>query len=691
MSEHELWRREFIRVLQTQPTTDETVSQGVAGASLCVFSCSTALICFYGFQYRNGRCNLHPIYVQFVTFCVYSLACFGTTDFLYIPIENHAGDVFDLAIGRYLFWMMTCPVIISNVNILLNLMTPDDLELGHVTFMMVKDIVMIAFGVLAAMQKNVTLKWIFNLASYFVCFWLVVDLLAMIREKKKHFIVHERCWEWVLAVMTYFFFAQSLFIFLYAFGPPCFNLMGPDGDKIGHSVGDLFAKNLFGFFAWYVRFVVLEPFVKRIRSARAVTPFQRGSDAMAPHKMRNVSFLNRKTNSKRTKAGPRAPRVLIVEPRIEIQRLFMFILRDAGIEGEIAFDLETASKIVRRDPLTHYDAIVLNLTIAFENRVDTQKFRMHFRRKPFYLPLLGYCFDDTSYGPLVEREEVERNLSDGFIRHILDEGHLYDVVTHWREASSHWRGIDDSADMERRLHQHVQGIHMAPIQDGEAEGMSSFIDYKNDLESQPQGEPSSKSAGRFVEGPSYNDKPASGGVVDYANSPVSPLSPVSPSTQTPATTSSAATKRSVQADSAAPGVRSGSSPAGGRISMRRKSSFESMNDNLRRQLKAEEEQVARLKQQQHQQHSQFSSSDYAPEQSLDTMSPQEQASAPQPLDSRQGLNYQSMPLPFVPNATAESKADGHSGTGQSTTRDELEDDELAPRRRTSLIIKGSMM
>ncbi|GBG24568.1 Hypothetical Protein FCC1311_007872 [Hondaea fermentalgiana] len=640
-----VWREDFAQVLLARPQNSGVVSQGVAGARLCVFSCSIALLCFYTFQWRIGRCNLHPIYVQFVTFCVYILSCFGTTDFLYIPVVDHAGVTFDLAIGRYLFWMMTCPVIISNVNILLNIMTPDDIELPQVTFMMVKDIVMIAFGVLAAMQQNITLKWIFNLASYFVCFWLVADLIVLMNEKKKFFMVYERCWEWIFAVMIYFFCAQSLFIFLYAVGPPCFNIMGPDGDRIGHSVGDLFAKNLFGFFAWYVRFVVLDPHVKRIRGARAVSPYQTRPVTATDQTSNRVSFLGRKTNTKKTTAGPRPPRLLIVEPKIELQRLFMFILRDAGIEGEIAFDLESATKIIRRDSLTHYDAILLNLTVAFEQRIATQKFRMQFRRKPFYLPLLGYCFDDN-YAPLAEREEVERNLSDGFVRHVLDEAHLFDVVSHWREASGHWREIDDSADMERRLHQHVQGVHLSPVEGHGDIGSMSLVDTKyRAADEQPHTTNSGNSNN------SREREPRTAMMVESPTSPGSPSDTRSVSGQAPQQQKS----------------------GGARISLRRKSSFETMNDNLRHQLKVEEEQVARLKQQ-----------------------GQDRQQVQSPVTAGDDYQQQSSGRGYYePPSSIDSQAEppsGRSATNSAAGKDDdLADEELGPKRRTSLIVKGSMM
>jgi len=359
------------RFLQEQTVT-QGISDGVFGARLCVFVCSVFLIIFYMFQYYQKKCNAHPIYVQSVTALVYCLATFASTDFLFIRLANSQGEVLEVAIGRYLFWIMTCPVIIANINILLNIMTPEDVELSRISFMMVKDIVLMSFGVLGAIQTEPALKWTFIMGSFAIGGALMYDLYHLVKSKMPLFKSLEgNCWNWILVVMSTFSLSWGIFPLLYVLGPPGLKLIGPQGDRIGHAVGDLFAKNLFGFTCWYVRFVVFAPHTKRLRAARAVAPYRRGQ--ISASKLAQLEALS-SDKKKRGDINRKHSRIVIIEPRIELQRLFSLMLSEASIQIEFAFDLATASKIVRREKIGFFDGMLINLGVAFNNRGETTQF-----------------------------------------------------------------------------------------------------------------------------------------------------------------------------------------------------------------------------------------------------------------------------------------------------------------------------
>jgi len=423
---------------------DVSNEQGVFGARLCVFVCSAFLIAFYLFQFSNGRCNAHPIYVQSVTLIVYALAAFGDTNYLFTTIENSQGEKVQLALGRYLFWIMTCPVIISNVNTLLNIFTPDDIDLPKITFMMCKDIILMCFGILGAVQTSESLKWTFIVFSFLVGGWLLRDIFRTMFRKKSFFTPYERCWEWIILVMTVFLFSWGVFPVLYMIGPPALNLTSPEADKIGHACGDLFAKNFFGFTCWYVRYVVLDEHVKNFKNSRAVTPY--GS---VP---KHVIYGGGSQRKRKPMLGRKHLHVIVVEQKIELQRLFTLMMQEAGVICHFAFDLKMAARMLKREHLGTFTAVLIDLDVAKESRVLTQRFRVNFRKKPYYVPVLGYSF---SAGPIAEKDD---SLCDGVINHVLDESHIAELVEHWGHASEHWKELDATAEMERKLYNHTQGM-----------------------------------------------------------------------------------------------------------------------------------------------------------------------------------------------------------------------------------------
>ncbi|CAK9108303.1 Uncharacterized protein SCF082_LOCUS50377 [Durusdinium trenchii] len=429
---------------------DENLPEGVFGARLCVFVCSMFLLAFYAFQTFHGKCNKHPIYVQSVTAITYGLASFGKVDFLFTNFQDSEGNVIELALGRYLFWIMTCPVIISNLCILVNTLTPSDLDFGDTTFVMVKDIVLMNFGILGAFQTDTFLKATFITLAFLTSFWMLFDLWNEMMAKKKYFVPHKGAWAWIKLVAALFVSTWAIFPVLYVLGPPMLNIISPAADHIGHAIGDLFAKNFSGFVSWYVRWIYLAPFADQARDKRAISPYHSST----------AEIMLGSVGSKRRKKpllGATYLRVLVVEPKVEMQRLFFLLLKEANVDVEFAFNLAGAEKQLKRERLGVFDVCMVNLGRQVGHEVAMQKFRAKFRSKPYYLPILGYTLDGDMLLSLLENEEREKLLCDGLIHHILDEWHIAELVQHWTNTAKHWKDIDLTADIERRLYDHVQG------------------------------------------------------------------------------------------------------------------------------------------------------------------------------------------------------------------------------------------
>ncbi|GBG24569.1 Hypothetical Protein FCC1311_007882 [Hondaea fermentalgiana] len=476
---------------------------GVFGARLCVFVCSAFLLLFYSAQWQAKRCNLAPIFVQMVTCVYYCLSTFVTTSYMNLDVraDVNSEEHFEFALGRYIFWMMCCPVIISNMCVLLHLFVPDLLDMGKTIFMMVKDIFMICFGMLGAAQTEPALKGVFVGAATLIALWLAYDMIKLAAMRKKHFVAHsEGAWNWIIFALLTFFVSWTFFPVLYFIGPPVFNLVDEATDKIGDAVGDLFAKNMCGFLVWYVRFVVLEPYTSRYAAQHAVSPYASNLTAKQI-KMGDISEDALKQRRIRRTIGRRSPAVLIIEPRIEMQRLFSLMLNQTGIITEFAFDVNMAVNMLKRDHLGTYHVIFVNLSVSAEKRVDIQRFRTHYHRKPYYLPVLGYTFEEENMVDVLEREERQRTICDGVIRHILDENHIYELVSHWKDAAAHWRDIDVSADIERKLYDNVQGMHRSPSAHPDDESERSFRTIEDQREHSPGAEP-------YYQGPA--DGPAYG-------------------------------------------------------------------------------------------------------------------------------------------------------------------------------------
>jgi len=183
---------------------------------------------------------------------------------------------------------------------------------------------------------------------------------------------------------------------------------------------------------------------------------------------------------------------------------------------------------------------------------------------------------------LVEQEDRERTLCDAVIHHVLDEWHISDLVMHWKEAAGHWKEIDISADIERKLFTGTQG---GPIV------THALTDDDDEDESQS---PSTK-PDAFANSPTSPRSPEN----DNAN--YSPQSPANPSLYVqlpPAQGMSPCREESIGSPNerrsleSVPTQRSNhsrrqSSPKAGTLSQRRSSMYDSINEALVQSIEKE--------------------------------------------------------------------------------------------------------
>jgi len=422
-------------------------TSGVFAASLMVFSTSLGLVIFYLYQFYLGRCNIHPIYVQSITMIVYALAAFSETEYSFVDVVHSDGSVLHLALGRYLNWIMTCPVILANTEGLIFIFRPEELTVPRITFLLMKDLLLISFGILASMQNDDALKYTFVGVAFIISGFLVKEILQDLFENKRFLIQYENAWESVVAIFCLFFVSWGVFPVLYLIGPPCFNLISESTDIIGHACADLFAKNLLGVSIWFTRFNIMAP---------ALRQFKNENRSVVPRGITNAHLISKHENSRKL-FSRRKTLILVVDQRPEVQRLFNYMMEQVDVFCEFAFDLDSAKKMIKKEPNGTYTAVLINLEKKFD---DEGRFHATFKRRPFFLPVLGYTFDDEYLELLLSNEESQlARKCDGIIEQPLDHVHVAEQILLWKTTAIQWKEVDANMERERKLYLQSPGSH----------------------------------------------------------------------------------------------------------------------------------------------------------------------------------------------------------------------------------------
>eukprot|EP00515_Schizochytrium_aggregatum_P006955 CAMPEP_0202077520 /NCGR_PEP_ID=MMETSP0964-20121228/5424_1 /ASSEMBLY_ACC=CAM_ASM_000500 /TAXON_ID=4773 /ORGANISM="Schizochytrium aggregatum, Strain ATCC28209" /LENGTH=546 /DNA_ID=CAMNT_0048644801 /DNA_START=46 /DNA_END=1686 /DNA_ORIENTATION=- len=435
-------------------------------ARLFVALTATILSIFYTFQMSQGRCNIHPLYVQLVTAVVYTLSSFGFDDFVFTTVLFADGTQVKVSIARYLFWVMTCPVILAGYIQLLHYMPTVQHDYIRTTFIIVKDIITMCFGILAAVQPAGTLKIIFLIISFIFSFWLIIDMFFLLRERAIDF-SERRLWIWLQVTSWLMLSSWMIFPLLFIIGPPGFSAISEGGDAVGHAVGDLIAKNIFGFSVWYFRYYIVFPHRDRVMKEMAIKNPAMVSAAIVPADR----------NSKKKVSSVTAPPVgtiLVVEREPHIQRLIEYLTQDANVNVEFAFDNDQARRILDRCRLDQFSCVFINLSDALNmDPHEMEEAKVHFSAEPFCMPVVGYTFD---YSDTVQDHEIAL-FCHARVAHMIDPRHLAEIVEHWGRTAKLWR---ERSRAEREEQKQFAGVPRSARSGGD-DGMSHIGDQSRTM------------------------------------------------------------------------------------------------------------------------------------------------------------------------------------------------------------------
>lgn len=227
--------------------TEDVVSMGV---SWVAFVLSFLSLFWFTYQMKLKQCGWEVVYVATLEAITYVLiVSWGENEpFLW---KLHGEDTPDeVPFIRYAAWLVTCPVTLIALANLTGL--KDDYN-WRTMQLLSADQGTILCGATAAMCTG-HLRVIFFLAgvaygvvTYYSCLQVYIESYANVPPPCKR----------TVATMAYMFmFSWGSFPLMFLLGPEGFNHISPSISNILHGVADLFAKNLWGVYAWYLRIQV---------------------------------------------------------------------------------------------------------------------------------------------------------------------------------------------------------------------------------------------------------------------------------------------------------------------------------------------------------------------------------------------------------------------------------------------------
>lgn len=410
---------------------------------------SCTLVCFYSYQYSKGRCTLYSIYVQSITAIVYGVSATGQTAFLYAPMV-FGTEIRKVMLGRYLVWVSTCPTILFGFLAVFSLMGPP-VKPSKINFMVMKDLITLAAGVMSTFQTNNALKGFFLAIAVLVASGFLYELWVL--EKVRHAYFEGKLWYWLRGTTLVFLTSWGIFPLLFFIGPPVLNISSFNGDVIGHAIGDLLAKNLFGFLLWWMRYKVILPHLEgkgiETSTIEVYNPgFQKTTDTVG---RTSALVVPRKTKDTKYHAFKHT-QVLVVESSIAYQRLIMYVLEEIGVDYVMAFDVVQAKQYLRRGHLDDFDAVLVNLSRYWSAPAEMTELKAHCTTSPFNIPVLGYSFD-ASEEHMLQREESECRMTNAVVLQMLDEAYVGNLVRNWKATAECWR--EEAKLDEEAAYQHT--------------------------------------------------------------------------------------------------------------------------------------------------------------------------------------------------------------------------------------------
>lgn len=195
---------------------------------------------FYTLQIRSGkRGGWEPVYVSTVEFLAYFMSFILPDKYSFLPLGDRTVPVF-----RYVSWLTTCPIILK---VLVTIMTePGKRPDQNLILQLMIGITWIELlGFMGNLYEGlfkdscIVLAILCCLIMYYVIFQTWANNKSRLDRLKERY-------ELILLLLL----SWLIFPAFYILGPNMMNIVNNQISVIGHVVGDLLAKNLWGMLAW---------------------------------------------------------------------------------------------------------------------------------------------------------------------------------------------------------------------------------------------------------------------------------------------------------------------------------------------------------------------------------------------------------------------------------------------------------
>eukprot|EP00238_Polyblepharides_amylifera_P001008 CAMPEP_0196570746 /NCGR_PEP_ID=MMETSP1081-20130531/901_1 /TAXON_ID=36882 /ORGANISM="Pyramimonas amylifera, Strain CCMP720" /LENGTH=589 /DNA_ID=CAMNT_0041887361 /DNA_START=224 /DNA_END=1993 /DNA_ORIENTATION=+ len=233
--------------------TLEATEDYVAYASVWIaFGMSLISLPWYSLQVHRKQCGWEVVYVAILETINYILIIVWGNNATFSWDLNVRGEVINAQFLRYAEWLITCPVLLIALSNLTGL--KDDYN-WRTMKLMSADQGTIICGASAAMTTGgskiilFTVAVIYGLITFYTALEVYIEAFANVPPVAKK----------TVSTMTYMFFASwGCFPLFFLMGPEGFGHVNGSWSTILHSGADLFSKNLWGIYAWYLRIQVRE-------------------------------------------------------------------------------------------------------------------------------------------------------------------------------------------------------------------------------------------------------------------------------------------------------------------------------------------------------------------------------------------------------------------------------------------------
>jgi len=400
---------------------DSTTYQEIATwVSVLLVTTSSSLTLFYLWQKSRGRCQGEVIYVAAATVVIYATSLASDYGVTWVATEHGI-----VPLGRYFSWLLTCPVIIMQL-MKVHGAVGYKLAKEQENFMVVLDQVMIVAGAFGAESEGIQ-KWVFFCISCGAGMGLFASIFLVIRNNYVNF--PEDVKRPIVMLHCLYFFSWLVYPALWVLGEPGLKLIDIHIDAIAHAFGDLLAKNVFGFSAWYIRWVYLDD------------DFTVNTGRILQTRGKNVGLSQNEKfglSAAELLNAENAPyNVLLLDKSILVHKTVVMMMERVGVEISIAFDFQHAKDHLREQPSYLYDAVfvVPDHYTTKEEKENLKAFSEFICSSPFKIPMLGLYFHNK--GKLKNPGEYVH----GIIERPLDEMAVMRDLYQWRITACVWRRV----------------------------------------------------------------------------------------------------------------------------------------------------------------------------------------------------------------------------------------------------------